>query len=146
MFNQVLLWKVQGKKDENNRTSVLQRLSGHEGVIFSINFNKSGTLLSSVSDDRSIRLWKITNLSTFESNGHVEPLLVVYGHAARVWDAKLLETCFVSIGEDLVCNVWSYDGNVVKTHKGHTGKGVVHVEHKLLLNRLVLYYINIIIY
>lgn len=121
VFNQVLLWKVQGKKDESNRTPVLQRLTGHEGVIFSINFNKSGTLLSSVSDDRSIRLWKVTNLTTFESNGFVEPLLVVYGHAARVWDAKLLETCFVSIGEDLVCNVWSYDGNVVKTYKGHTG-------------------------
>ena len=121
VFNQVLLWKVQGKKDENNRTPVLQRLTGHEGVIFSLNFNKPGTLLSSVSDDRSIRLWKVINLSTFESNGFVEPLLVVYGHAARVWDAKLLETHFVSIGEDLVCNVWNYDGNVVKTHKGHTG-------------------------
>ena len=121
MFNQVLLWKVQGKKGENSRTPVLQRLTGHEGVIFSLNFNKSGTLLSSVSDDRSIRLWKVTNLTTFESNGSVEPLLVAYGHAARVWDAKLLETCFVSIGEDLVCNVWNYDGNVIKTHKGHSG-------------------------
>lgn len=121
MFNQILLWKVQGKKDDVNRTPVLQRLTGHEGVIFSMNFNNSGTILSSVSDDRSIRLWKVTNLLTFESNGCVEPLLVVYGHTARVWDAKLLETCFVSIGEDLVCNVWSYDGNVVKTYKGHTG-------------------------
>ena len=115
VFNQVLLWKVRGKRDDNNRTPVLERLTGHEGVIFSLNFNKPGTLLSSVSDDRSIRLWKVTNLATFE------PLLVVYGHAARVWDAKLLETCFVSIGEDLVCNVWNYDGNVVKIHKGHTG-------------------------
>ena len=121
MFNQILLWKVQDRKEEHCKTHILQRLTGHEGVIFSINFNKPGTLLSSVSDDRSIRLWKVTNISTFESNGHVEPLCVVYGHAARVWDAKLLETCFVSIGEDLVCNVWSYDGNIVKAYKGHTG-------------------------
>lgn len=112
---------MQGKKDGNNRTLILQRLTGHSGVIFAINFNKQGTLLSSVSDDRSIRLWKITNLSTLESNGCVEPLLVVYGHSARVWNAKLLEMCFVSIGEDLVCNVWSYDGSIVKSYKGHTG-------------------------
>lgn len=121
VFNQILLWKVQGNKDEQNKTLVLERLTGHEGVIFSINFNKQGTLLSSVSDDRSIRLWRVTNLSTFESNGCVEPLLVVYGHSARVWDCKLLDTCFVSIGEDLVCNVWSYDGKIVKVYKGHTG-------------------------
>ena len=121
VFNQILIWKVQGKKDKHNNTFILQRLSGHEGVIFSINFNKMGTLLGSVSDDRSIRLWKVTNLKTFESNGCVDPLLVVYGHTARVWDARLLETCFVSIGEDLMCNVWSYDGNIVKMYKGHTG-------------------------
>ena len=137
VFNQVLLWKVQGKKDENNRSPVLERLTGHEGVIFSINFNKSGTLLSSVSDDRSIRLWKVTNLSTFESNGCVEPMLVVYGHTARVWDAKLLETCFVSIGEDLVCNVWSYDGNIVKTHKGHTGILQLRIVMKASSNQLL---------
>lgn len=124
VFNQVLLWRVQGKKDGNNRTLILQRLTGHSGVIFAINFNKQGTLLSSVSDDRSIRLWKITNLSALESNGSVEPLLVVYGHSARVWNAKLLEMCFVSIGEDLVCNVWSYDGSIVKSYKGHTGRNI----------------------
>ena len=126
VFNQVLLWRVQGKKDGNNRTLILQRLTGHSGVIFAINFNKQGTLLSSVSDDRSIRLWKITNLSTLELNGSVEPLLVVYGHSARVWNAKLLEMCFVSIGEDLVCNVWSYDGSIVKSYKGHTGIRLLH--------------------
>lgn len=121
VFNQILLWKVQGYKDGGNKTTVLERLTGHKGVIFSMNFNKRGTLLSSVSDDRSIRLWKVSNLLTYELNGSVESLCVVYGHTARVWDAKLLETCFVSIGEDLVCNVWSYEGNVLKVCKGHTG-------------------------
>ena len=113
---------MQGKKDEHNKTSVVQRLTGHEGVIFAINFNKQGTLLSSVSDDRSIRLWTISNMQTFDSNGLVEPHTVLYGHSARVWDAKLLRSGFVSIGEDLVCNVWDYEGNIVKVYKGHTGK------------------------
>ncbi|XP_067037076.1 tRNA (34-2'-O)-methyltransferase regulator WDR6-like isoform X3 [Acropora muricata] len=124
VFNQILLWKVKGKKDELGKTHVIKRLTGHEGVIFSITFNRQGTLLSSVSDDRSIRLWKVTNLQTFDLNGHVEQLTVVYGHTARVWDAKLLESCFVSIGEDLMCNVWDYEGNVIKVHKGHTGRNI----------------------
>ena len=112
---------MKGKRDEHGKTCVIKRLTGHEGVIFSISFNKQGTLLCSVSDDRSIRLWNVTNLQTFDSNGQVEPLTVVYGHTARVWDAKLLESCFVSIGEDLMCNVWDYEGNIIKVHKGHTG-------------------------
>ncbi|XP_068709317.1 tRNA (34-2'-O)-methyltransferase regulator WDR6-like isoform X1 [Montipora foliosa] len=124
VFNQILLWKVQGKKDEHNKTSVVQRLTGHEGVIFAINFNKQGTLLSSVSDDRSIRLWTISNMQTFDSNGLVELQTVLYGHSARVWDAKLLKSGFVSIGEDLVCNVWDYEGNIVKVYKGHTGRNI----------------------
>lgn len=72
-------------------------------------------------DDRSIRLWKIINLIVFEINGFVEFLFVVYGYVVRVWDVKLLDICFVSIGEDLVCNVWNYDGNVIKIYKGYLG-------------------------
>ena len=121
MFNQILLWKVHGVTNGVDRTKITHRLSGHEGVIFSINFNKTGTLLSSVSDDRSIRLWKISNLLTQESSSCIEPLLVVYGHTARVWDSRLLEKYFVSIGEDLVCNVWSFEGTLLKSYKGHTG-------------------------
>ena len=135
---------MKGKKDERGKTCVIKRLTGHEGVIFSITFNRQGTLLSSVSDDRSIRLWKVTNLQTFDLNGHVEQLTVVYGHAARVWDAKLLKSCFVSIGEDLMCNVWDYEGNVIKVHKGHTGRTNIHSGYNLPFCCLIIQIVHIL--
>ena len=135
---------MKGKKDECGKTCVIKRLTGHEGVIFSITFNRQGTLLSTVSDDRSIRLWKVTNVQTFDLNGHVEPLTVVYGHTARVWDAKLLESCFVSIGEDLMCNVWDYEGNVIKVHKGHTGMTKIHSGYVLPSCYLVIQIVHIL--
>jgi WD40 repeat protein len=109
-----------GSKTEENNIKILNRLLGHEGVIFKINFNNLGTLMTSVSDDRSIRLWKLTH-SAADFTGEVEHLLVLYGHSARVWDAKMLQECIVSIGEDAVCNVWSYDGKLIKRFSGHKG-------------------------
>ena len=78
-------------------------------------------MICSVSDDRSIRLWKLEKSLMHLSQSKVEPILVVYGHTARVWDAQLLEECFVSIGEDLACVVWNYDGTVIRKLKGHVG-------------------------
>ena len=77
--------------------------------------------MCSVSDDRSIRLWKVKASFLSISEAKVEPFLLVYGHTARVWDAQLLEKCFVSIGEDSTCIVWSYSGTVIKKFKGHIG-------------------------
>jgi len=76
--------------------------------------------MASVSDDRSIRLWKIV-LSEDNDPLEVSELQVMYGHGARVWDAKLLMQCVVSIGEDAVCNVWNYAGELVKKFTGHLG-------------------------
>lgn len=117
----MLLWKVQATNTNQRRTKILSKLSGHEGVIFKINFNNSGTLMTSVSDDRSIRLWELTYIG-LDFTGQVQLLLIMYGHSARVWDAKVLTNHVVSIGEDAVCNVWGYDGKLVKTFSGHKGK------------------------
>ncbi|XP_031568393.1 WD repeat-containing protein 6-like [Actinia tenebrosa] len=123
VFNQVLLWKVKGAETKEKSIKVLSKLCGHEGVIFKINFNKSGTLMTSVSDDRSIRLWKLTHAG-LDFTGEVQLLLILYGHSARVWDAKVLTNFLVSIGEDAVCNVWNYDGKLVKTFSGHKGRSI----------------------
>lgn len=126
VFNQVLLWKVKGTETKEKCIKILSKLSGHQGVIFKINFNNSGTLMTSVSDDRSIRLWELT-YSALDFTGQVQLLLILYGHSARVWDAKVLTNFLVSIGEDAVCNVWSYDGKVVKKFSGHKGKNYYYL-------------------
>lgn len=51
-------------------------------------------------------------------------LLVLYGHTARVWLARPLPHCIISVGEDAVCRVWGYDGKIWTTFRGHKGKSI----------------------
>jgi WD40 repeat protein len=56
VFNEVHVWKVT-EKNEEGFAPVQHRLVGHDGVIFGIRFSDDGSLLVSVSDDRTIRVW-----------------------------------------------------------------------------------------
>ena len=67
-------------------------LSFSQGVIFNLSFHANKNQLSTVSDDRSIRLWSLDGSSS-------EAVLVLYGHTARVWDCQLLDDVIVSVGE-----------------------------------------------
>lgn len=71
--------------------------------------------LCSVSDDRSIRVWQITTPvdddvdATAQKKDRLsvewwrmarfEPVHVLFGHGARIWDARILADGYVSIGE-----------------------------------------------
>ena len=108
IYNQVLLWSpLTGR--------VHVKLDGHDGVIFNISFQNN--LLFSVSDDRSINVWK---LDINENSNEVqiassELYTRFYGHDARVWQCA----CFIneetstqyacSIGEDLNCCLWNLE-------------------------------------
>jgi WD40 repeat protein len=97
VFNQVHLWKVVNVNDEGYG-QVSRELIGHEGVIFGVRFSQDGSMLASVSDDRTIRVWSLTNVK--------QAPLVVYGHTARVWDCQFVDEYLVSISEDSTCRVW----------------------------------------
>jgi len=117
VFNKVLLWKPVKKEDNSHQfIETCKSFTGHEGVIFRICFKKNKSEILSVSDDRSIRIWSLEDESCLQ---------ILYGHAARVWDA-----CFtthdnvVSIGEDAVCLLWNILGSVLKKFTGHKGKSI----------------------
>ena len=76
-----------------------------------------------VQGDHSIRtvLPLVTPLSSAEQS---ECNLVLYGHTARVWDARLLPEVIVSIGEDATCRLWDYSGRAVGEVKGHKGRSI----------------------
>ena len=59
VFNEVLLWKVMDKQLGCDKVLVKKRLIGHYGVIFSVRYCQERQLLCSVSDDRSIKVWKV---------------------------------------------------------------------------------------
>ena len=56
VFRSVLIWRLDHQAEE--RSPVLLKLEGHAGVIFDVKF-LSNDLLASVSDDRSLRVWKL---------------------------------------------------------------------------------------
>ncbi|KAJ1980412.1 WD repeat-containing protein 6 [Dimargaris xerosporica] len=144
VFNEALLWSATaGHNGSESLPSadpymcpVTQRFIGHEGVIFNLRFNQSGTMLATVSDDRTIRLWQIApaNSPTGSSSDAVAALPVtLFGHQGRVWDCLILNRCLVSIAEDTTCRVWSYDPYSWRADepprplvcwRGHQGKSI----------------------
>ncbi|XP_062978157.1 tRNA (34-2'-O)-methyltransferase regulator WDR6 [Elgaria multicarinata webbii] len=122
VFNQLVLWCVADPADDTGRIKPHSRISGHNGVIFSICFLESKSILASASDDRSIRLWGISDLRA--APDHVPCLLVCYGHQSRVWSVRLLSDHIISIGEDSACLAWNYQGEIVHSFRGHKGRGL----------------------
>ncbi|XP_032064455.1 WD repeat-containing protein 6 isoform X1 [Thamnophis elegans] len=122
VFHQLVVWGVADQADDTGRIKPCSRISGHSGVIFSIRFSESQGILASASDDRSVRLWSIGDLRA--PPALVPCLLVCYGHQSRVWSVRLLRDYIISIGEDSACLVWTYQGKIVHSFKGHKGQGL----------------------
>lgn len=122
VFNQLVVWCVADATDDAERIQPRRRISGHNGVIFSICYLESKKILASASDDRSVRLWDVGDLRA--SPDPVQCLLVCYGHQSRVWSVRLLNDHIISIGEDSACLAWNYQGTIVHSFKGHKGRGL----------------------
>lgn len=60
-----------------------------QGVIFSIDFNMDAGLLTTTSDDRSVKMWKIDQID-FGKNLYVKPIKSLYGHTARIFRSKII--------------------------------------------------------
>lgn len=126
-FGKIILWSAsiypRGLVEyEPNST-----LEGHTGVIFRMKIQVAieKRLLASVSDDRSVRVWDITSLSTPTC------LFIGWGHICRVWDVLFLEHGLVTCSEDATIKFWEFDysnahqrsGKCIATLAGH-GKNI----------------------
>lgn len=147
VFSQVLIWGPWGCTDPRGRVAPMHCLSGHEGVLFSINFSVAQGLLTTTSDDRTLRMWSIIPKYPL-SDTHSPPSIQVfnkeqvqrywldaeitekhicYGHGARVWQSLILSSCVVSVGEDSKVCVWDQQGRLVTWWKAHDGSCVWNV-------------------
>ncbi|XP_033119459.1 WD repeat-containing protein 6-like isoform X2 [Anneissia japonica] len=124
VFNQVLLWRPCGIKNQEGRVIPDLRCTGHEGVIFNVQYSLIHKVLCSVSDDRSIRLWSIGSPECPSRPILTDADLVLYGHSARVWAVRLIKNNIISIGEDATCIVWDYEGKILQNFKGHKGRSI----------------------
>lgn len=147
VFGEVLLWSLTFDHPESPVSCVHYRFTGHEGSVFGIRISdvvQTGAVrrvLVSCSDDRTIRIWNISNLSTgektkritdedlnrsenslqYESSGAESTgcLAMIMGHASRIWGLYLLSQnagCWdlLSYGEDSTAQAW-HVSSVLKT-------------------------------
>lgn len=116
VFKTILLWGIELDTSENWRLFNIQALHGHDGVIFSVDYNSRFNLLISASDDRSIRIWTGSESSndtkkvTFWKKNLFDSAHTYYGHKARIWKIlsfSLPKPVIISCGEDSSILVWS---------------------------------------
>ncbi|XP_075740626.1 tRNA (34-2'-O)-methyltransferase regulator WDR6 isoform X5 [Rhipicephalus microplus] len=137
VYKEVLLWVP----SQVSPAPVLHRLTGHQGVIFSVSFHVPQRLLCSTSDDRSLRVYRFheagpsntlperagTSSATTHSgtasllpfgpaqlaSGWFSSVHALYGHESRVWRAAILHNCYISVGEDGHICFWGLPGNLI---------------------------------
>lgn len=85
----LLIWRVAG----DNRGKVLERISAHNGVIFSIACDFAAGLLTTTSDDRSVKFWKIQQSAAKDHKSSIElhEERYCFGHTARVFQCRIIK-------------------------------------------------------
>ena len=136
-FGEIILWSlIPGPYDMSQ--SVLHRIfRGHQGSVFGVQISEKSEngafqrLLASCSDDRTIRIWDISQLNSWlradEANlelesgldaktseaGSVYSVAVGMGHASRIWGLRFLGQRngywgLISYGEDATAQTWLF--------------------------------------
>ncbi|KAL7289608.1 hypothetical protein TKK_0016464 [Trichogramma kaykai] len=126
VFQEILIWSVLNNATDSY-SPILHRLKGHKGVIFSVFYNPMNNIICSTSDDRTVRLWKISNNFNHNlkdmnwSKVEINLQTTMYGHLARVWKAILIKDVIASIGEDSRICFWNLSGELLHKIEAHQG-------------------------
>lgn len=147
-FGEIVVWSCFITESDPNQLkavgSIHHYFTGHDGSVFgvrifpnisSLNGGLSGRLLASCSDDRTVRIWDISDCESKSSQdpsaystdgfelrstgygsglGSESCVAKAFGHAARIWSVNLCPVeednpntlGLVSRGEDRTCVVW----------------------------------------
>ena len=163
VFGEIIVWKC----STTGESQVIYTFTGHEGSIFGVDISPSmvqpngttGRLLASCSDDRTIRIWDLSE--SFEPISKSTSLLretgfggndeqgttdvatrciaTVMGHASRIWSVKFLvedpppsapSVCILSFGEDSTAQHWSLDFGSSLGHTTGNGSLSALPKHK----------------
>ena len=103
VYGDIIMWSAQESEVLPEVRDVQQRLSGHRGVVFSIDVAHDMSLIASASDDRTVILWKRRD------DGRYVQQATFYGHASRVWQCRIIDqhNDVVSCGEDGTVRCWN---------------------------------------
>jgi len=151
VFGEVLFWRhdLRNKHIHSwnlTRGQLLYSFLGHEGSVFGVRISEvpvepsSPWVIASCSDDRTIRIWDISDAlkTSTEPNSIVETvdkvvtgfgsyalqrldhsascLAMIMGHSSRIWGVRFLASpgaiCkLISAGEDATCQTWQMTKN-----------------------------------
>lgn len=137
VFGDIIFWSLDDEvkadssdpitlsKSSANRMTYMQdrikihcKVKMHEGVVFRMKWSDDKKRLVSVSDDRTVRLWDVSDIS------HVQQIYVGWGHISRLWDAAFLYNDnydLVTSSEDGTLKLWNESGKSIATMRGHEG-------------------------
>ena len=160
VFGDVLLWSLPFQdSDFSGSVSVHCTFKGHEGSVFGVRISERvengliQRILASCSDDRTIRVWDISNavisdtdvriprfnrslsnVSKQDSKEAVGCLATAMGHASRIWGLRFLGRYeniwqLLSYGEDGTTQVWRLSPTPHQEHStgGHFRYGLEHL-------------------
>ncbi|KAL8994871.1 MAG: hypothetical protein Q9188_006946, partial [Gyalolechia gomerana] len=149
VFGKILFWSFSDSPLAVNAeipivSQLYYRLTGHEGSVFGVRispelsreeFGERKRLLASCSDDRTVRIWDVSDFEDIEvllddfpdvevgvgvpQNTGKKMLsedrcvATVMGHSSRIWDVRFLTSKYIvkvlSFGEDSTAQVWQLD-------------------------------------
>ena len=136
VFKEIIVWTSYRSPDQKCLVSKnLQRLKGHDGVIFALNYSKSLNLLVSASDDRSVRIWSSSlnpkdfcDSIDFWSKNTLSLCHVFYGHLSRIWSVVTITDPFplvISVGEDSSVYFWDINKKkLIQRADGHKNSSI----------------------
>ena len=109
-FQVIQVWSISlggdsSEPDEANEAC----LTGHKGVIHSVEWSRDVQSIVSTSDDRSVRLWTYQSRSEDSVGKYWGAKWVAWGHTARVWSASFTVDAVVSVAEDATTRIWSME-------------------------------------
>ncbi|PMD33722.1 WD40 repeat-like protein [Hyaloscypha variabilis F] len=120
VFGEIIVWQCSPSGETSETSQVLFTFTGHEGSIFGVNISPRiigirgvTRLLASCSDDRTIRVWNLSEdaresllpatavlaretgfgengVPTEHTDSKCSPLAIVMGHASRIWRVTFL--------------------------------------------------------
>lgn len=134
VFKEIIIWcAYQSANSLAFEMTSLQRLRGHDGVIFAINYSDEMNLLISASDDRSVRVWKSNSKPSsdwfeFWKQNQFTLFHVFYGHLSRIWSVMAINKPFpiaISVGEDSSAYLWNInDKKLIRKIQGHKNSSI----------------------
>nr|XP_017086966.2 uncharacterized protein LOC108118686 isoform X2 [Drosophila bipectinata] len=126
-FGELLVW--QPKDALNSKSSMcktyplLLRIQAHNGVIHAIDLNLSSQILTTTSDDRSVKYWRVEKLGMRDVR--LKPMLSCFGHNSRTMCAIISKiggfVYIISGGEDSHVCIWSHVGDLLYKRRFHFG-------------------------